>query len=956
MCAMTRFKVAATVLVAILCTSAWRPAGAVVNEAPLKSEKDGAVKKDGDARDKIGDSYGPPFSTDDLVSVANGSPPVYGPPEKTGDVRPPPIYPPPPPDVPPPVYGPPAATYGPPRKPKPWYGPPKRFHGSPPLKTSYGPPKIRYGPPSLPFGPPKPQYGPPKPQYGPPPPLPPPPPPVFALQPQTQYGLPKVIKPGHGPPIPLSLEAYGPPLDGLVASFDAKPQDDYGPPPPPPHGIAPQHQYGPPPPRHQYGPPPPPPGVPAPPTPPDIKYDGWQPIAGLVGTPDGHDTSSKSNIPSDSYGVPIHNPEAQHLKSSVHQSSSDDNNGLPPPLLPQFEPLHDNYASSGDQHAGHNKPTAQYGPPDDQYGIPDNKYGPLDSNYGPPSGESLSIVKTVGFELAPEVGGSHHGGSLDGGAVALDLGAGAISGGSALGGHGSLGELDLPPPPPPTDSYGAPPLSSFAFNGPYPPSQGPRGGSKYSSASFGLGFFGGDFGGHHRSPQRHPLRSGPRGPPLLPESLIPPKNRAPIKFKESVPAGLLFSVNRYLPPVPVTAPGPPSKNYGPPPSYEQRLPALGAAVPFRNSHSFSGSGHFGHGLGAALAAPNVNYGTPLSFTDFNAPAPTLTYGAPNFGPIGGFVNTAGLGTGNLYDGLHGNALTTTYGAPLSTDPIHDCGFQKGGAPELTAFSLPALDFSTSGIIPYDTPIHHPVSNFLTASLGNSINELDLQVHEQSKTDLKDSYGNPVGITYEHPHQEVQSHSEDSGYADDGSSRSHEEAQSAEAATAALTEQAFSRNSLHEAAETAPAPQALPLTQNHNHEANDGFQIQGSKGIYTLQIQAADGGFGTENSDGSIRHEQLLSDGLLQDILAAIEQPQRAGSLQPISTNALYGPDLSGSASIQSPSISKPEKTSPTDQFSSNETKDIMERMALFFDNRDHHKSVHRSEPSKNNHQPDNKPA
>lgn len=55
---------------------------------------------------------------------------------------------------------------------------------------------------------------------------------------------------------------------------------------------------------------------------------------------------------------------------------------------------------------------------------------------------------------------------------------------------------------------------------------------------------------------------------------------------------------------------------------------------------------------------------------------------------------------------------------------------------------------------------------------------------------------------------------------------------------------------------------------------DGFEVQGSKGTYTLQIQAADGGFGAENSDGSIRHDQVLSNGLLQDILAAIEQPDQ----------------------------------------------------------------------------------
>ncbi|XP_074100556.1 uncharacterized protein LOC141528406 [Cotesia typhae] len=64
-------------------------------------------------------------------------------------------------------------------------------------------------------------------------------------------------------------------------------------------------------------------------------------------------------------------------------------------------------------------------------------------------------------------------------------------------------------------------------------------------------------------------------------------------------------------------------------------------------------------------------------------------------------------------------------------------------------------------------------------------------------------------------------------------------------------------------------EAIAISQNGN---DDGYQIQGTKGVYSFQIQPADGSQGTEDSDSSIRHEQLLSDGLLQNILAAIEQP------------------------------------------------------------------------------------
>ncbi|XP_008549011.1 uncharacterized protein LOC103572266 [Microplitis demolitor] len=81
---------------------------------------------------------------------------------------------------------------------------------------------------------------------------------------------------------------------------------------------------------------------------------------------------------------------------------------------------------------------------------------------------------------------------------------------------------------------------------------------------------------------------------------------------------------------------------------------------------------------------------------------------------------------------------------------------------------------------------------------------------------------------------------------------------------------------------------------------DGFQIQGSKGVYTLQIQPADGSHGTENSDGSIRHDQVLSDGLLQNILAAIEQP---GDNNHSGGQSIYQPQISGSFDLNESSSS-----------------------------------------------------
>lgn len=52
-------------------------------------------------------------------------------------------------------------------------------------------------------------------------------------------------------------------------------------------------------------------------------------------------------------------------------------------------------------------------------------------------------------------------------------------------------------------------------------------------------------------------------------------------------------------------------------------------------------------------------------------------------------------------------------------------------------------------------------------------------------------------------------------------------------------------------------------------------LQGALGSYTLQIQSAEGG------QSQVPHGQVLNDGLLQSILAAIEQPKGSASGQPI---------------------------------------------------------------------------
>ena len=1073
-------------MIALLCVFlVAQKVTAVVNKASSQSSatKTEEVADSVAAEDRLSNSYGPPANDygPPPSNKYNGPAPVYGPPELTGDHRPPQIFDPPPPEQPPPLFNAPKpfSQYGPPSKPKPQYGPPKSSYGPPPSapKPNYGPPKPQYGPPKPQYGPPKPQYGPPKSQYGPPkssygppssfrPPKPEYGPPLkFSGPPSSQYGPPSGgfggAPPAHGPPIPLSVEAYGPPKKP-VAPFVSKPQDEYGPPPPLQGG--PQPQYGPPS-NDLYGPPPPPPpGVPAPPTPPDIKYDGWQPIAGHISAPNqqqppsdnygapppapsndygpppsnnfgpppsndygpppsnnfgpppsndygpppsnnfgpppsndygpppannfgsppsndygpplggdgssdlggGHlpdhgssaPISSDPNVPRDSYGAPLSNPEDHNLKSSVsHVTTTHEDSGLPPPDLPQFEPLHNNQ------------------PPIDSSSTNniDQHHNVLSGQYGLPNTDSLSIVKTVGFELLPNPGAltsdshgnsgssiSFHGSSNQG--LSDSYGVPAFGGSHSSGGD-DLSLQQLPAPSgnygPPADTYGPP--TSFSSGGSFSSSHGHRGGSLSSFGQFNSGFH--KPNGHYRNRNR----GGFRPPPPPPGGFIPPR-RPPMKFRDSVPAGLLNNLNRYLPPIK------PHKTYGPPPIHDQQLPNLqghgsfhGSPNSFASSNSFSQVSSFN--THTALAAPNVNYGTPLSFNDFNTPAPSLTYGAPNFGPSSSFGNG-----GNLYHGV-GTSIAPTYGAPI----INDCQ-KNGGNFQYNNFgssSNQGLNFDISnhqsfsnghsgnsgagGLnLDYGTPSINSISNSLSSSYATPhVNELELQSHESHhQGNLKDSYGNPISDSYGAPdqsgagaavttHVHTASHEfSDSSSHSQNSLSGSSEGLSAEALTAALTAQGYG-----EAKNIVPSTevdatqfiksdeggQALALAQTLTAEG-DGFQIQGSQGTYTLQIQPADGGYGTEGSDGSIRHDQVLANGLLQNILAAIEQQPGNGQiqLQGIQPSQFYGGDLAHAASSSFVSSTQSKQlrgdTSPSDEEHHDQEVGASEdsKIALFF--------------------------
>lgn len=910
---------------------------AVVNKAV--EQKETTPKKEEDqqaAEDRISNTYGPPEPSFNAA-------PVYGPPEITGDYRPAQVFPSPPPEQPPPIssydgplprrpavpFNPPKQSYGPPPSgPRPNYGPPKSRYGPPNRgRPSFGPPPFRaprpkYGPPPQSFNPgqgsqipssleaygppssgpapsfnvPHKEYGVPQNQYGPPsapsnqygPPSSPSnqygPPPA----PSNQYGPPSSPSNQYGPPSALSNQ-YGPPAPSNQYGPPSAPSNQYGPPPAPSNQYGPpsnqygppSNQYGPPPqpqnpfraPQPQYGPPrqqiipplpgipsPPPAGVPAPPTPPDIKYDGWQPIAGHVNAPEntyGPPDSNQQTAPTNVYGPPENNqqqdtyapptenflPPAENYKAPL---------GHHPQNQPSVEPELLNLITSNNLNSN---------VPSDSYGVPLNnpEAHSLKSQISEVSTSLDNTHKGLPPPPLPQLEPFHLGkgpGDTQIRTQGSFNGPEPLPAPEALSGqnHNFAVQQQLPtfspaqfkqqpqplyaPPPRPQNSY-SPPPQNF---GP------PQSNSFFNKVS---NIF--SFGNNRRPP-----------PATLTEHFVPPRPLAPTKFKEAVPSNVFSSLNRLLPPNANLAR--PLNTYGLP--TESQLPNLSPPVTFQSALTT--------GINTVLAAPSFNYGTPISFNSFNTPAPLLSYGVPNFvGPTPLVPDSIKI-PGNLYNNI-GQGLPNVYGRPLfngqnGLDAGPNCGQFEHSA-QLNA----GLD-SNNQVPAQDNRLFQPQENSLESNYKTpSVNELELENSEQQTSNLKDSYGNPVGVTFEDSDSasaNLQSSSLNEGYAEAKHFGSGIEAA-----------QYFNNQGQQFALAQATA-------------GADGFQIQGSQGVYTLQIQPADGGLGTENSDGSIRHEQILSNDLIQDIIAAIEQPQgiQLQGLPNQATDQGYASDLHHAAS------------------------------------------------------------
>ncbi|KAJ8923482.1 hypothetical protein NQ315_010060 [Exocentrus adspersus] len=631
-----------------------------------------------------------------------------------------------------------------------------------------------------------------------------------------QYGAPDIsvqIIPtdlgGHGGPS-ISTE-YGSPGGDVLGS----PKLQYGPPQPSPH------------------PKPPHPGVPAPPTPPDIKYDGWQPIPGLV-----------SRVPASSYGVPL----------TGHAEETGDvgfNKDLLPPPLDHDSP---GYGSIALGNAYNNKPVS------DSYGAPLNTVtgsgGIVSSSGEEVHGQHLSHSQAIDVDIGQDINAVK--------SIGIEI---YPSGSGSIGGHGH--NLNV------QDTYGAPPQNSYSSGGPYAASHSYNNNPGNIGSSLGFGSFNtfnshGSFNSHKSHGYKGigagrglippsglygvppsgsygtPLYSNvPHGPSLNALKINPPRH--PVVHREPVPPGIFDSIGKghkhhshvgsshgfgstYLPP-PVLDVSKPGSVHGPAaPSSLYSLPNTHSPVSFQNyAHGSSSAGLLQQNLGLSVGGGHAalsSYNVPLNVVDgsYNLPQ---THAHTSTG-LGGEVVGLDLSHPALtIDLTHDSSLKSSF----TTTP--DCVLHK-------TQSVPSLSYGV------------PSVNSYTASLSSLTTNIGGAHHINS--------GPSVDISYEVT--EPQSYGHDS--------YDLNVAHSQKVSSATKPNQIEDGKSEGKAYGKTVAKSFGPhseLLQSESIDLNN-IKLQGALGSYTLQIQSADGG------QGHVPHEQVLNDELLQSILSAIEQPQQ----------------------------------------------------------------------------------
>ncbi|XP_017099597.2 proline-rich protein 12 [Drosophila bipectinata] len=439
--------------------------------------------------------------------------PFYGPPHIQH--KPAPQYGPPPPK--------PAPQYGPPPQPAPQYGPPPPHHPAP----QYGPPPPK----------PAPQYGPPPqpaPQYGPPPPQ------KIIHRPAPQYGPPK---PQYGPPPPPPQSLPAPHAAPLFRPAH-QPASSYGPPASGPLNLPPKQIFDAPPPN--YGPPPLPVALPGPPPPATtIILSGGGGIGGGHSGPSGPGPVKQVQIQIDASG---HTHSVSGSQAPFH-TACDGWKPIPAPVGAYVEQNHietqGGYSQVAQGHGG--------------------GFGTQYSSVGASGNGGSSIVDGLSDEQLVAV--ALQGGS-DGGQVITGPGSNSIETEALQVAIGSLDDTyskppsdsyapgsvhaqkyqtighSGPPPPPPGGNYGPPPPPPGGNYLPPPPPGGNYGPPPPPPQFAALTSSSSSSHAHSNSQSNVNIQYGPPpsgNPQPFPQHGAGQPNK-PVAYRPPVPAGLLESI------------------------------------------------------------------------------------------------------------------------------------------------------------------------------------------------------------------------------------------------------------------------------------------------------------------------------------------------------------------------------------------------------------------------------
>ncbi|GBP11314.1 hypothetical protein EVAR_92847_1 [Eumeta japonica] len=772
-------------------------------------------------------AYGPP-SPVPIPNVAyngppppiNGPKPSYGPPKQS--FRPPK-----------PIYGPPKSVYGPPKKnfglkqnlPKPSYGVPFKTYGPPKLnfpKPVYGVPKALYGPPKSTYGPPKNHIG-------------------SVLPAVPNLPLPE-LPPLSLPSLNLPAPIYGTPLTTLPLDLKPNfplPADTYGPPGHPIGPLGPDTQivlpeinhnlhYGPP--QPDPNPRPPHPGIPAPPTPPHVIYDGWKPIPG------------------------VSKPIAEHVQGHIDQSIDF---GPPPP-----PPINLDLNLNID---GHSLP--HEGPPPPFIGAQ------VSSGYSSVHHDALANL-----DLNAIVGGdSNH----------IDQSKTVFEAHFTEPHQQNVPIIQANIPSSPgilLDSYGAPPLDAFSSSGPYPGSIRQQSAKGLSSSSSSHVVIQGSHHGYKSSgnlPIPYGSVSGSSGGHSFHTGGSTPKH--PIKFREPVPQGLFQDIahvtnhkDSHL--IDHVNHGEP---YNPPPVRDAKD---------NNQHTGN------HGLNSvslSIEPSNLfslpHSGNPVNFQSLQQPSnlygsPIDSYSAPllTVGDHTASGSTSNVVTSTLDGTILANLSNEEAAAILKHCPYHEAiikAAKYGGkiSPEIASnyvaslsslgssfsknkhilmspqnsFNVPApgSEFVSYNSKDLATASHTLVENILPNENSSKQNKYEKESTQKSKL-FKSGVGKQNFKQGEVLSEDIQKTAE----------KLRNLSEEAQRLKQNLFQTSQNINTVNEHISSQVVSNETPVRVPHT--------------TYSVQIQSSEEGKKGAKSIPSIPHEQLLSEGLLQSILQAIEEPRQ----------------------------------------------------------------------------------